>query len=193
MNQDDPMSSIVRGLGAGDPGAFEQLFARYATRLARLAERHLSAEVAARADAEDIVQSVFRTFFRRHARGEFRIDSSAELWRLLVTITLREVRSQARRHTAGIRNVSAEVRDAESPLAAALSREPGPEEAAVLMEEMDALLHGLPERYAEVLTLRLEGYSVAEIATRLALCRQTVYRALELLRQRLEASTAGDD
>jgi RNA polymerase sigma-70 factor (ECF subfamily) len=193
MNPDDPVSAFVRRLGAGDADASEQLFAQYATRLVRLAERHLSAEVAARADAEDVVQSVFRTFFRRHARGEFRIDSSAELWRLLVTITLREVRSQARRHTAGIRDVSAEVRDAESPLAGALSREPGPEEASVLMEEIDALLRGLPERYAEILSLRLEGYSVAEIATRLALCRQTVYRALELFQQRLKASSGGDD
>src|SRR5262245_2728151 len=193
MNQDDPVSSFVRRLGAGDAAASEQLFARYATRLARLAERHLSAEVAARADAEAIVQSVFRTFFRRHARGELRIDSSAELWRLLVTITLREVRTQARRHTAGIRDVAAEVRDSQPPLAAALSREPGPGEAALLMEEIDALLRGLPERYGEVLRLRLEGYAVAEIAARLALCRQTVYRALDLLQQRLAASSARDD
>jgi RNA polymerase sigma-70 factor, ECF subfamily len=190
MNQDDPVSSSVRHLCGGDPDGSEQLFARYASRLARLAERHLSRQMAARADPEDIVQSVFHTFFRRKARGEFRIDTTAQLWRLLVTITLREVRTQARRHTAGVRDVSAEVRDAEPSLAAALSCEPGPEEAALLMEEIDALLRGLPERYGEILRLRLEGYSVAEIATRLSLCRQTIYRALDLLQQRLEASSA---
>jgi RNA polymerase sigma-70 factor (ECF subfamily) len=190
MEQDDPVSSFVRRLCAGDAEASEQLFAHYATRLARLAERHLSRQVAARADADDIVQSVFRTFFRRNARGEFRIDTTAQLWRLLVTITLREVRSQARRHTAGVRDVAAEVPDAEPSLAAALSREPGPEEAALLVEEIDALLRGLPERYGEILGLRLEGYSVAEIATRLSLSRQTIYRALDLLQQRLEDSSA---
>ena len=109
MNQDDSVASFVRRLGVGDADASEQLFARYASRLARLAERHLSRELAARADGEDVVQSVFRTFFRRSARGEFHIASSARLWRLLVTITLRKVRTQARRHTAGVRDVSAEV------------------------------------------------------------------------------------
>src|SRR5262249_26247702 len=146
---------------------------------------------AARGDAEDVVQSVFCTFFRRSARGDFRIDTSDHLWRLLVTITLRKVRTHARRHTAGVRDVAAEVRDAEPSLAAALSREPAPEEAAVLVDEMAALLRDLPGRYGEILQLRLEGYSVAEIATRLALCRQTIYRALDLLQQRLEASSAG--
>src|SRR5262245_17230050 len=140
MKPDDPVSLLVHGLGVGDADACAELFARYAVRLARLAERHLSRGLAARADGEDVVQSVFRTFFRRHARGDSRIDTSAHLWRLLVTLTLRKVRTQARRHTAGVRDVSAEVRDAGPPLAAALSREPGPEEAALLADTVDALL-----------------------------------------------------
>ncbi|HKB36945.1 MAG TPA: sigma-70 family RNA polymerase sigma factor [Gemmataceae bacterium] len=187
MNQEDSVSSFVQRLSVGDADASEELFARYAARLARLAERHLTREMAARTDGEDVVQSVFRTFFQRNARGEFRIDTSAHLWRLLATITLCKVRTQARRHTAAVRDVSAEVPDADPALAAALSREPGPEEAALLSEEIETVLRGLPERYAEILNLRLEGYSVAEIGTRLSLSRQTVYRALDLLQERLEA------
>ena len=86
-----------------------EVFARYARRLALLAARRLSQRVAARADGEDVVQSVFRTFFRRCARGDFRIDGSADLWRLLVTITVRKARASARRHTAGRRDVNAEA------------------------------------------------------------------------------------
>jgi hypothetical protein len=52
----------------GDSAAVEQLFERYAQRLARLADRNLSRKIAGRLDGEDVVQSVFRTFFRRSAR-----------------------------------------------------------------------------------------------------------------------------
>src|SRR5262245_34433015 len=64
------------------------LFERYARRLAHLAEQHLSRKLAGRLDGEDVVQSVFRTFFRRSALGEFRIDSSDQIWRLLVKMTV---------------------------------------------------------------------------------------------------------
>lgn len=84
----------------GDDAATRYLFERYSQRLIRLAEKHLSDKVTPRVDGEDIVQSVFRTFFRRSAQGEWTVDAAVDLWQLLVSITLAKVRSQARRHTA---------------------------------------------------------------------------------------------
>src|SRR5262249_59022297 len=121
-----------------------EAFQGYAVRLARLAEQHLSRKVAGRLDGEDIVQSVFRTFFRRCSQGEFQIDTSAQIWRLLVTLTLRKAQAQARRHLAGKRDAAAEV-PAAAGLAEAASQEPGPAEAAELMDQIEALLRGLPE------------------------------------------------
>src|SRR4051812_42199279 len=100
MDNADPLQQLLGRFREGDPRAAEVLFERYAVRLARLAEQRLSRKVAGRVDAEDVVQSVFRTFFHRCARGEFRIDSSAQLWRLLVTITLRKTQAHVRHHTA---------------------------------------------------------------------------------------------
>jgi RNA polymerase sigma-70 factor, ECF subfamily len=173
---------------SGDPAAAQWLFEQYARRLTALAEQQISRKLAARVGGEDIVQSVFRTFFQRSARGEFRIDSSADLWQLLVTITLAKVRSQARRHTAGRRDVKQEIRatDDRALLMQSMAAEPGPDEAAALVDQIEWLLHGLPESYSEVLALRLEGYSRTEIAARLNVSRQTVYRALVLLQERLE-------
>src|SRR4051794_5340188 len=105
----DPAPDLLQKLRDGDPHAAEALFALYARRLTRIAEEHLSARLAGRLDGSDVVQSVFRTFFRRSAEGEFRIDSSAQLWRLLVRITLLKARAKGRHHTAGIRNVRAEA------------------------------------------------------------------------------------
>jgi RNA polymerase sigma-70 factor (ECF subfamily) len=172
-------------LRGGDPRAAEEICARYAQSLTRLAEEQLSRKLAARLDGEDVVQSVFRTFFRRSAGGEFRIDSSAELWRLLVQITLRKARAYGRQHTAGVRNVAAEAPGGAALLAEAVAHEPGPAEAAALVDQIEALLRGLPALYCDLLQLRLEGHSVSDTAARLGVSRRTVHRGLRLLQERL--------
>jgi RNA polymerase sigma-70 factor (ECF subfamily) len=188
-NPDQPRD-LVAQLRDGDPRAVEA-FQGYADRLARLAEQHLSRKVAGRLDGEDVVQSVFRTFFRRCSQGEFQIDTSAQIWRLLVTLTLRKARAQARRHLAGKRDAAAEVHEG-GELAEAASQEPGPAEAAELVDQIEGLLRGLPDLYSEVLQRRLQGQAVADIAAALAVSRQTVYRALELLQRRAARAGAGD-
>src|SRR5262245_102312 len=82
------------------PAAAQHLYQRYVRELVRLADQHLSRKVARRADGEDVVQSAFRTFFRRSALGEFTIDNTNQLWQLLVTITVRKARAVARFHAA---------------------------------------------------------------------------------------------
>jgi RNA polymerase sigma-70 factor (ECF subfamily) len=172
-------------LRGGDPRAAEECFARYAQQLTRLAEQQLSRRLAARLDGADVVQSVFRTFFRRSAAGEFHIDSSAELWRLLVQITLQKARAYGRQHTAGVRDVAAEAPDGAALLHEAAAHEPGPDEAAALVDQIEAVLRGLPALYCDLLQLRLEGYSVSDAAVRLSVSRRTVQRGLRLLQERL--------
>ena len=70
----EPVAEWLQRWRSGDAQAAEQLFTRYARRLTGLAEQHLSRKLAGRLDGEDVVQSVFRTFFRRSAAGEFRIE-----------------------------------------------------------------------------------------------------------------------
>jgi RNA polymerase sigma factor (sigma-70 family) len=181
----NPTAELVARLRGGDPQAAEEVFARYAQRLTRLAEEQLSRKLAARLDGADVVQSVFRTFFRRSAAGEFRIDSSAELWRLLVQITLQKARAYGRQHTAGVRNVAAEALGGSALLNEAVTREPGPPEAAVLVDQIEAVLRGLPALYCDLLQLRLEGHSVSDTAARLGVSRRTVHRGLRLLQERL--------
>src|SRR5205823_4573401 len=103
----DPVPDLITRLLAREPRA-ELLLEQYARQLTRLAEQHLSRKLAGRLDGEDVVQSVFRTFFRRCARGDFRLSSAAELWRLLVQITVCKARAKARYHTAEKRDVAAE-------------------------------------------------------------------------------------
>lgn len=182
-------SDLLQRWRDGDQEAARLLFEQYARQLTLLARKHLSRKLGGRLDGEDIVQSVFRTFFRRSAQGEFRIDASLDLWHLLAKITLAKVRSQARRHTAGMRNVHAEARrfqDEADWLPAAIAAGPSPEAAAILVDQIEVLLAGLPEVYADILGLCLDGHSKTQIAAQVGVARQTVHRALNLLRQRLQ-------
>jgi RNA polymerase sigma factor (sigma-70 family) len=193
MDAPNAIAELVERLRSGDPRAAEEIFARYAQRLTYLAEQQLSRKLAARLDGADVVQSVFRTFFRRSAAGEFRIDSSAELWRLLVKITLKKARAYGREHTAGMRDVVAEAPGGGAGLLIhAVAHEPGPAEAAALVDEIEKLLRGLPALYCDLLQLRLEGHSMSDTAARLGVSRRTVYRGLQLLQQRLNRSAGSD-
>ena len=66
-------------------------YEQYRARLCQLVEREMNRRFRRKEDPEDVVQSAFRTFYRRNAKGEFHIDSSVDLWRLLETITRHKI------------------------------------------------------------------------------------------------------
>ena len=111
---------------------------------------------------------------------------------MLVKITLLKARAKGRHHTAGVRDVGVEARaGGEQWLIEAVSREPGPLEAVMLVDQIETLLQGLPPLHCHVLDLRLQGVGPSEIASRLGVSRQTVHRALTLLQGRLESDSRG--
>ncbi len=191
MDDSDPVTELIRRWRAGDPAAFDRIFAHYARSLARVAEHHLSRRLARRVHRDDIVQSVFRTFFRRGREGTLRVHDSAHLWQLLVRMTVFKVRAKWREHTADRRDLRAEEADGGAWLAEAAAGEPGPEEAAALVDLMEAMVRGLEPLHARVLELLVEGQSLAEAAKTLGKTRQCVYRVRDLLEARLRQA-AGD-
>src|SRR5947209_4592390 len=86
--------SLMRRLAAGSESAARSLYARYVSRLRGLARARLSADVNARVDPEDIVQSVFRRFFHAARRGNYDAPNATDLWDLLLVITLNKIRSE---------------------------------------------------------------------------------------------------
>ena len=87
MTAPDRQENTMKHLKTGTDSAACKLDEQYRARLCRLVEREMDRRVRRKEDPEDVVQSAFRTFYRRNTKGEFRIDSSVDLWRLLETIT----------------------------------------------------------------------------------------------------------
>src|SRR5688572_1750619 len=92
----------------GDEAAFAAIYERYAERLIRLARSRISERLSARIEAEDVVQSVFRTFFGRIQDNRFTFEAEDDLWKLLVSMTMNKLRNQVDWHTAAKRDVGAE-------------------------------------------------------------------------------------
>ena len=186
-----PESKSVKGLvdrwQTGDAAAAEELHRRYAQQLWALAEAQIGQRLRRRVDPEDIVQSVFRTFFRRATDGQFVIDHSCSLWHLLVRITINKVRLRAQHHHAGKRDVAIEVYAGDEQLAPeAIAREPGPEEAAALADEIETLLRRLKPPEIEIFRLAMQGHATPDIAERLGRSRWTIRRTLDRIGRQLE-------
>ena len=99
---------LFERLRGGDDEAAEAIFHRYFERLTALARSRLSPRLVRRADPEDVVMSVYRSFFVGVRAGRFALGRGGDLWRLLASIAKHKVLRQARHHTAARRSVDAE-------------------------------------------------------------------------------------
>jgi RNA polymerase sigma-70 factor (ECF subfamily) len=183
MSEDSSFAALMARLRAGDDEAATRVFRRFARRLIALAEAHLSAGLRRKVDPEDVVQSVFKSFFRRQADRPYEVDSWDDLWSLLALITVRKCCDRAQGFEAGKRNLRLEVPFTDEVFA----RDPTPSEAAMLAETLELVLRGLDERDRTVVVLSLQGSTLPEISAELGCTERTVYRVLDRVRARLEA------
>ena len=194
---DDASIDLVARWRKGDQQAAAELFRRYAERLIALAHRRLSTKLSQRVHAEDVVQSVYCSFFVGARDGRFVLNRSGDLWRLLVAITLHKLQHQVKRHTAGKRAVAKE-----QPLGGNgdslygiptlfLAREPSSDEAVALTDLLEQVMRDLDPRERRMIELRLQGYGLGEIADETGRSRPTVRRVLERVKHQLERGLGG--
>lgn len=175
----------------GDQAAATQLFQRYASRLIALARSQLSSRLSNRVDPEDVVQSVYRSFFVESRNGQYQLERGGDLWQLLVTMTLHKLANQANRFGAQKRAISRErsFGSEDSFLgigAPMLARTPSPAEAAALADQLEQALRGLEPPQRRIVELRLQGYNLHEIAAELPCSLSTVRRVLQRVKSQLE-------
>lgn len=188
--------SLLRRFQSGEKDAATHLYLKYAKRLQGLARTQSSYDLARRVDAEDIVQSVFRTFFRRAKEGHYQIPDGEELWRLLLVITLNKVRSLGVYHQAAKRDVR-RTSDAEN-IQSINNIEDWKDESAltVLKSVIDDVLKKLSPLQQEMVKLRIDGFEISEIAKRVQRSKRSVERSLqgfrESLRKMIEEDSNGE-
>ncbi len=163
------------------------LYHRYADRLVRLAGKRSSRSLANRVDAEDIVQSVFRTFFRRASTGHYKLPAGEEIWKLFLVISLNKIRKKAEFHHAAKRDINRTQAIGAQQLTARDSS------TQILQLTIEELILSLPSEHQGVIRDRISGFEVAEIATRNLLSRRTVERVLQGFRRRMHQELLDSD
>jgi RNA polymerase sigma-70 factor (ECF subfamily) len=177
--------SLLRLWQAGDESAAREIFERYFERLLALARRRISQRLASRVDPEDVVQSAFRTFFGRYKAGQFTIQDSEDVCKLLARITVHKTLRQIAFHKAAKRDPSQEAgqgSDGQAQLLEVLDREPTPEAVNAFVDQLDHFLKQLRPEDRQILEMRMQGYNSLEIAEKLGISDRKIRRLMERVR-----------
>ena len=178
---------LVASLRNGEADAFTEIYERYWDRLLVYTLRVIRRQ----ADAEDIVQELFVSIWRR--RGELRIEHalSTYLYNSIRYLAFRQIEKNSayaeylHRLAVRIGGGEGDTTDIEAEI---FGRE--------LEGQIDQLVRELPEKMREVFILsRRHHLSYKEIAERLSISEETVrkqvYKSLQILRGRLGPLPAG--
>jgi RNA polymerase sigma-70 factor (ECF subfamily) len=185
MSESPEDKVLVELWRAGDENAARQLFDAYAERLVALARRRISQRLAGRVDPEDIVQSVFRTFFEHAKEGQFRIEEQDDLCKLLMRITVHKTLRKVAYHRAAKRDLRQELGHGQEPqeqLQKLLDREPTPEEAVTFLDLLEHFLGRLRPQERQIVEMRLQGCNNDDICQKLGIYDRKIRRVIEHVR-----------
>lgn len=192
---------------AGDKEAANELLGKYFDRAVRAASKRISQRRLRGTASEDIAVSVFESLWKKADKqhfGEEDLTTTDEFWRLLCTMIRFKTEDHLRRENAdkrGAGNVRGEsifmnAQDSSMPgLANQSDQGLTPPELAAFGDQHRKLMDMLDdESLQEVVTLRMEGNKVAEIAKHFDKSERWVKRKLALIReiwqQELDQSSA---
>jgi DNA-directed RNA polymerase specialized sigma24 family protein len=186
-----------------DPAVVTAVWERFCIPLQGVAARFLGSRVQGRVGPEDVVQSVYRTLYRRAKSAAAAAagapqparpanpDDPDTLWKLLVTVTIRKAINKRVAHLRQKRSAAATLSGA-GPDWAGAAAEPTPAEIAEQAETVANLKaalvgqfdHDLHKRIAAMV---LDGARASEVAAAVGCVERTVYR----VKREMEDAVAG--
>ncbi len=192
---------LIQGLTHGDSDVLRSFYAEYGPMLRNIADSRLAPGMRRRFDADDVIQSTFRTFFRRAQVGYFQFEDNQRLWNLLCAITLTKLREKARFHQRKSRGVGREVPvdagddsgDAGHGDSGLVAGGPTPDSAAEFADTFDMLVTSLDEDERKLIDLKLQDQTNDEAAEALGISERTVRRMLSRLQEKFEKLLQPDD
>lgn len=198
MENTDNSGSVtiwLRQLGGQSDEPAAVLWRRFEPQLVRYIASLLARGPRLAASEDAIANGVFQSLVRLGRQGEFAESRRDGFWQLMKTIAARKVidhrRAEGRLRRGGNRIIQeSALRDRGGQDHADWHRFPAPgfpPEIQVMAAEMlDRISEILAEEYRDVLLLRLEGYTVQEIAAAIGKSKATVERRLRFIRETLQ-------
>jgi DNA-directed RNA polymerase specialized sigma24 family protein len=188
-NHDEPVSHWIRAVEEGDEQAVMSLWEYCFPRLLKYSHGKLPQRFRQVLDEEDVALSAFKSFCVRAGDGSLGdIHGRDELWKLLYCISARKAQGYVRHLSrqkrgggqAGQMPTSVEERQ---QLAGITDGQLTPDMKALFADQCQHLFDLLDDDMLETIALlRMEGYSVAEIATKIDCAKRSVERRLKMIR-----------
>ena len=179
----DPLERLLEQLTRGDDAAAEQVFRAYEPYLRKVVRRQLPAQLRARFDSMDIVQSVWVNLLEGFREAGWRFPDVAHLQAFLVKVTRNRFLDRVRQHQASV------AHEHPIPFHDLATRSPSPlprpHEVAEAQELWEQMLALCPPEHREILQLKRQGLLLTEIAQRTGLHEGSVRRVLRTLARRL--------
>lgn len=193
MSKNENVSHWINLVKAGDSVAANRIWQHYFDRLVRAVRARLMGQNRAVSDEEDIVLSVFDSFYNAAENGRFPdLSDRGDLWRLLLRMSARKVvdkrRHDQRQRRGGKVNLhSLNQTDRDDNVIEAIGDEPSPDMVLMMQESVEAIFSHLGVgQLRELAGAKLEGYSNRELAERFGCSERTIERRLHLIREKCQ-------
>jgi RNA polymerase sigma-70 factor (ECF subfamily) len=175
----EPLDDLLTQLCSGDRAAAERVFVAYEPYLRKAICRHFPASVRARFDPSDIIQSVWADLLGGFREAGWRFRNADQLRGFLFIATRNRLIDRIRQHQ---KSIAREERLGEGDRQQFLpSAQPRPSELAQADDLWEQILAQCPAEHRPILSLKRDGYSLAEIAARTGLHPDSVRRILRTL------------
>lgn len=198
MSNTNIVSHWIDLIRYGDSAAANLIWQHYFDRLVRSVRHRLKGQNRAVSDEEDIVLSVFDSFYAAAKQGRFPdLSDRDDLWRLLLRMSARKVidkrRHDRRQRRGGDVKIHSLGGDDET-IIEVIGDEPSPEMVLMMQESVEQFFsHFGVGQLQELAVAKLEGYSNAELAQRFGCSERTIERRLHLIREKYQQERFEED
>lgn len=191
----DSFAALLDRARRGDASASRELCAQYEPRLRMVARVRLGPALRPFLDSMDLVQSVHRSILIGFREEKFDVSTPENLVSLALTLLRRKVARQWRtlRRQQRLETGASSCDLLPQILMDLRTSEVDPAVAAQSQDQIDKLYRRLDATEKQILGLRLDGCTTAEIADQLGMNHVTVRVRLIRLRERLNSSGVLND
>ncbi|NND99428.1 MAG: protein kinase [Pirellulaceae bacterium] len=168
--------TLIQSAKQGNPLAQHDLHDRYCKRLLRLIRARIRNSLQSRFDAEDVVNSAFRSFFSGLSNDRLTVPPSGDLWPLLAQISIHKLHRRTKHHRRRRRDADIEE-SSNADLAVQPSRN-DPDAAMIIGDELAWLQPKLSPHGTEIINRILDGWTHPQIAQQLGCSARTVRRSV---------------
>ena len=179
---------LIAAIQEGSEGAFEALVERYQTKVFHLAMRFTRNHE----DAEEVLQDVFTTLYRKLDSFQGKSAFSSWLYRIVVNAAFMKLRKKKTQLTTAIEDLSPNIREAILESDSMIDRRSDTlAYNQEIREKLVLAIAKLPEQYRAVFMLRdIDGLSNNEVSEILGLSipavKSRLHRSRLMLRRRLK-------